>query len=167
MTQSNQSPTVHETNTATFSKQQKIELIPRSPNFNVEKKREPDRGKKRNYTPTLKLGGGGRGESRTDRNLFLKCCNISFVYGCQDIEILFAFLPAGSTAPACLPVCLPVCVCCVFRVRFVTTYLQISFFLPISCFFSLELAVSVSILFPLFFSRFLFYLFLRFRLFSL
>ena len=39
---------------------------------------------------------------------FLKCCNISFVYGCQDIEILFAFLPAGSTAPACLPVCLPV-----------------------------------------------------------
>ena len=48
---------------------------------------------------------------------------------------LFAFLPAGSTAPACLPVCLPVCVCCVFRSRFVITYLQISFFLPISCFF--------------------------------
>ena len=57
-------------NTATFPKQQKIELIPRSPNFNVEKEREPDRGKKRNYTPTLKLGGGGwRGEGRTDRNL--------------------------------------------------------------------------------------------------
>ena len=32
------------------------------------------------------------------------------MYGCQDIEILFAFLPAGSTAPACLPVFLPVCV---------------------------------------------------------
>ena len=37
---------------------------------------------------------------------FFKCCNISFVYGCQDIEILFAFLPAGSTASACLSACL-------------------------------------------------------------